>query len=236
MGIQNKDGALYFATGVDNTGLYTGRREAIGIIKAMAGEVTSFDVFGGLGLSAAAAFAKAGKDAYDFEKQFQKSMYEVASISSTIKGSLTDYMNSIMDMTRQIPVAANDSAKALYQIVSAGHDGADAMTILEVSAKAAVGGVTDTATAADAITTVLNAYKMSASEAGNVSDMLFTTAKLGKTTMGELGQSIAQAAPIAASYGVGIDQVLAAVGISYQARDADGSGYDSDTCLYLGCI
>ena len=35
MGIQNKDGALYFATGIDNTGLYKSRREAIGIIKAI---------------------------------------------------------------------------------------------------------------------------------------------------------------------------------------------------------
>lgn len=34
MGIQNKDGALYFATGIDNTGLYKSRREAIGIINA----------------------------------------------------------------------------------------------------------------------------------------------------------------------------------------------------------
>lgn len=211
MGIQNKDGALYFATGVDNTGLYTGRREAIGIIKAMAGEITSFDVFGGLGLSAAAAFAQAGKDAYNFEKEFQKSMLEVASISGTISSSLADFMNKVLEVTQRVPVAANDAAKALYQIVSAGHDGADAMEILEVSAKAAIGGVTDTATSADAITTILNAYKMSASEAENVSDMLFTTARLGKTTMGELGQSIAQAAPIAASYGVEIDQVLAAV-------------------------
>ena len=35
MGIQNKDGALYFATGIDNSGLYSGRQEAMGIIKAM---------------------------------------------------------------------------------------------------------------------------------------------------------------------------------------------------------
>ena len=50
MGIQNKDGALYFATGIDNSGLYSGRQEAMGIIKAMAGEITSFDVFGGIGI------------------------------------------------------------------------------------------------------------------------------------------------------------------------------------------
>ncbi|WP_320983179.1 phage tail tape measure protein [Bacteroides sp.] len=211
MGIQNKDGALYFATGIDNSGLYSGRQEAMGIIKAMAGEITAFDVFGGIGISAGIAFAQAAKGAYEFEKQFQHSMKEVATLSSGIKGSLTDYMNQVMEITRTVPVEANEAAKALYQIVSAGHDGADGMKVLEVSAKAAVGGVTDTATAADAITTLLNAYKLDVSEAENLSDQLFTTVRLGKTSFGELGKSIAQVAPVAAAYGVEIDQVLAAV-------------------------
>lgn len=211
MGIQNKDGALYFATGIDNSGLYSGRQEAMGIIKAMAGEITAFDVFGGIGISAGIAFAQAAKGAYEFEKQFQHSMKEVATLSSGIKGSLTDYMNQVMEITRTVPVSANEAAKALYQIVSAGHDGADGMKVLEVSAKAAVGGVTDTATAADAITTLLNAYKLDVSEAENLSDQLFTTVRLGKTSFGELGKSIAQVAPVAAAYGVEIDQVLAAV-------------------------
>ncbi|WP_307996625.1 phage tail tape measure protein [uncultured Bacteroides sp.] len=211
MGIQNKDGALYFATGIDNSGLYSGRNEAMGIIKAMASEITAFDVFGGIGISAGIAFAQAAKGAYEFEKQFQQSMKEVATLSSGIKGSLTDYMNQVMEITREIPVLANDAAKALYQIVSAGHDGANGMKVLEVSAKAAIGGVTDTATAADGITTLLNAYKLDVSEAEKISDQLFTTVKLGKTSFGELGKSIAQVAPIAASYGVETDQVLAAV-------------------------
>lgn len=211
MGIQNRDGALYFATGIDNTGLYSGRREAMGIIKAMAGEITSFDVFGGIGISAGIAFAQAAKGAYDFEKQFQHSMKEVATLSSGIKGSLTDYMNQVVELTREVPVLANDAAKALYQIVSAGHDGAAGMKVLEVSAKAAVGGVTETATAADGITTLLNAYKLDVSQAENISDQLFTTVRLGKTSFGELAKSIAQVAPIAASYGVETEQVLAAV-------------------------
>ena len=211
MGITNKNGALYLATGIDNTGLYKGRQEAIGIIKAMTQEITSFDVFGGIGISAGIAFAKAAADSYKFEKQFQQSMKEVATLSSGIKGSLADWMNQVSELTTRIPIGAIDAAKALYQIVSAGHDGADGMRILEESAKAAVGGVTDTATAADAITTVLNAYKQGASEAGKVSDYLFTTVKLGKTDFTQLGQSVAQVAPIAASYGVEMDQVLAAV-------------------------
>lgn len=211
MGIINREGALYMATGFDTTGLYASRREAIGIIKAMASQITSFDVFSGLGISAATAFASAAKSSYDFEKEFRKNMLEVATISTQVTDDMTGFMNQVMSITQQIPIKAPEAAKALYQIVSAGHDGADGMKILEVSAKSAVGGLTDTATAADAITTVLNAYKMSADQAENISDQLFTTVRLGKTDFGQLGQSIAQVAPIAASYGVEIDQVLAAV-------------------------
>lgn len=211
MGIRNRDGALFMATGIDNSGLYADRREAMGIIKAMASQVTSFDVFSGIGISAATAFASAAKSSYDFEKEFRKNMLEVATISTQVEGSMTDFMNQVMAITQEIPIKAPEAAKALYQIVSAGHDGAAGMKVLEVSAKSAVGGLTDTATAADAITTLINAYKMSADDAEKVSDQLFTTARLGKTTFGELGQSIAQVAPIAAAYGVEMDQVLAAV-------------------------
>ena len=211
MGIKSRDGALFMATGIDNSGLYEGKREAMGIIKTLASEVTSFDIFSGIGISAATAFAQAAKSSYDFEKEFRKNMLEVATISTQVTDDMTGFMNQVMSITQEIPIKAPEAAKALYSIVSAGHDGAAGMKILEVSAKAAVGGLTETETAADAVTTILNAYKMSAEEAGTVSDQLFTTVRLGKTTFGELGASIAQVAPIAAAYGISIDQVLGAV-------------------------
>ena len=211
MGIKNRDGALFMATGIDNSGLYEGKREAMGIIKTLASEVTSFDIFSGIGISAATAFAQAAKSSYDFEKEFRKNMLEVATISTQVTDDMTGFMNQVMSITQEIPIKAPEAAKALYSIVSAGHDGADGMKLLEVSAKAAVGGLTETETAADAVTTILNAYKMSAEEAGTVSDQLFTTVRLGKTTFGELGASIAQVAPIAAASGTSIDQVLGAV-------------------------
>lgn len=211
MGVKNYNNALYMATGIDNTGLYEGKREAMGIIKALANEVTSFDIFSGIGISAATAFAQAAKSSYEFEQEFRKNMLEVATISTQVSDDMTWFMNRVMSITQEIPIKAPEAAKALYEIVSAGHDGADGMKILEVAAKSAIGGLTETATAADAITTILNAYNLSADKASSVSDQLFTTVRLGKTTFGELGSSIAQVAPIAAAYGIGIDEVLAAV-------------------------
>lgn len=211
MGVKNYNNALYMATGIDNTGLYEGKREAMGIIKALANEVTSFDIFSGIGISAATAFAQAAKSSYEFEQEFRKNMLEVATISTQVSDDMTGFMNRVMSITQEIPIKAPEAAKALYEIVSAGHDGADGMKILEVAAKSAIGGLTETATAADAITTILNAYNLSADKASSVSDQLFTTVRLGKTTFGELGSSIAQVTPIAAAYGIGIDEVLAAV-------------------------
>ena len=146
MGIRNREGSLYMVTGIDNSGLYEGKREALGIIKTLAGEITSFDVFGGIGISAATAFAKAAKSSYDFEKEFRKNMLEVATISTQVTDDMTGFMNQVMSITQEIPIKAPEAAKALYSIVSAGHDGADGMKILEVSAKAAVGGLTETET------------------------------------------------------------------------------------------
>lgn len=213
MGVMNHEGSLFLASGIDNTGLAKGKQEAIGIVRTMMREVTSFDVFAGIGLSAATAFAIAGKQAYEFEKKFETSMLEVATLSDIVSESLDSYKQKIVDLTTssQIPIYADEAAKALYQIVSAGHDGADGMIVLEASAKAAVGGVTDTATAADAITSIMNAYGKSAKDADRISDMLFTTVKLGKTTMGELGKSISQVTSISAAYGIEIEEVLAAV-------------------------
>lgn len=96
MGIKNREGALYVATGFDNSGFYEGRREAIGIIKAMASQITSFDVFSGIGISAATAFAQAAKSSYDFEKEFRKNMLEVATISTQVTDDMTGFMNQVM--------------------------------------------------------------------------------------------------------------------------------------------
>ncbi|WP_300725924.1 phage tail tape measure protein [uncultured Rikenella sp.] len=166
-------------------------------------------VVGKIGI--ATALAAAGREAFRFARDFESHMREVTTISDEVSTHLDGYKEKIIDLSATVPVAATESASALYQIVSAGHDGADGMTVLETAARAAVAGVTETATAADGITSILNAYQKGASEAGSVSDMMFTTVRLGKTTFGELAASIAQVTPTAAAYGVEMDQVLAAI-------------------------
>ena len=215
------EGQLWMTIGADNsqfarTAKDTNKRinEMSQNVKAFSKGITSSFVEAAKSMAGFYTVAKAGtmfQSLIEKNDQFNKSMREVSTLSEEVANNLDSYKKQILDMTTKIPIGADEAAKALYQINSAGHTGADGMRVLEASAKAAIGGVTETVTAADTITTVLNAYKMSSSEAAAVSDKLFTAVKLGKTSMGELGASIAQVAPVAASFGVSIDQVLGAI-------------------------
>jgi TP901 family phage tail tape measure protein len=160
------------------------------------------------GVAVAAGLAIATKAAADFEK----AMAEVSTLLEDTSG-MDALGDSVKRMSVEFGQAPVDQAKALYQIISAGaSDAATQMEHLEAANRLAVGGVTDVATAADGLTTVLNAYEGSGMSATDVSDILFQTMRNGKTTIGELAGSIGNVATIAAQTGVGFDQLGAAVG------------------------
>jgi TP901 family phage tail tape measure protein len=103
-------------------------------------------------------------------------------------------------------------AKAKYDIISAGFkSAADSAKLLEVSAKLAAIGVTDVAKTADVLTSILNAYGQSADMAADFSDILFTTVRLGKTTVDQLASGLGRAAAIAPQVGIKFDELGAAV-------------------------
>jgi len=134
---------------------------------------------------------------------------------STLLPSDTD-MRPIVEGSKEMAKAfgsqPKEQAKAYYQIISAGAtDAATATDILTAANKLAVGGVTDVFTAADGLTTILNAYGIASGQATEVTDAMFVAMKAGKTTIGELSRSIGQVAPIAAQTGVALDDLLATI-------------------------
>ena len=211
MGINNRGGALFWATGIDNSGLKKGKEQAAGIIKGLMKQVSGFDVFAGIGVSAAMAFAKITKEAYAFSKEFQTAMKEVQTISRATQENYEGMSDAIVKMSREVPDSAVELTKAFYEIVSAGYDGARGLELLEAASRGAVAGVTTTTVAADGLTTILNAWKLETSEVTKVNDIMFRTVELGKVTYDELAGSIAQVAPLAAASGVSFEEVGAAI-------------------------
>jgi len=138
---------------------------------------------------------------------FEAKMAEVSTLVDTSKTNMSELERGVVNLSKKYGEDADGLATALYQTISAGIDAADSIKFLDAATKAAIGGVTDTETAVNALTSVINAYGMSADDVSEVSDSLFTTIKLGKTTMAELSGVIGRVAPIAASAGVKLDEM-----------------------------
>jgi len=207
----NTGGGLFFKSGINLAGLRSGVSSAKGIIAGFAKNISKMDVFAGIGISAAIVFNKLRKAAYNFSRDLDHSMREVATISDAVKMDFQGMTDQIVEMSTRGPDSALNLSKALYQIVSAGNDGAKAMSILNESMKLAVATVTETEVAADALTSILNAYGDAAGSVTHVSDALMSTIKNAKTTMEELGPSITTVTGLAAQAGLAFDDLMAII-------------------------
>lgn len=139
--------------------------------------------------------------------QFESSIAKVSTIADTSQVSLSTIESDIMALSRSTGQGADDLTEASYQAISASVDTAYAVKFVDEANKLAVGGFTQQATAADVLTTAINAYGLAVSEAAQVSDMLIATQNLGKTTVDELAQNMGRVIPLAAAYNVEMDNL-----------------------------
>ena len=146
---------------------------------------------------------------------FSKFEQQMANVSTMLDAHTMVYMpaysKAIKKMSMDFGEGTESLTKGLYDILSASIAPAKALEVLAVSAKAAKAGLTTTAVAADAITTILNSYSMSADKAGQISDILFAIVKRGKLTFEELAQSVGKVAATAAIAGLSFEEVGAAI-------------------------
>lgn len=119
------------------------------------------------------------------------------------------YFNDMLAASSQTGIAMADFSEAVYASISASVDQADAVTFAADAVKLAKAGFTETATAVDVLTTAINAYGLSSSDATHISDVLITTQNLGKTTVDELASSMGKVIPLASAYGVNLENLAA---------------------------
>lgn len=156
-------------------------------------------------VGAGAAMAK-------FAGDFEESSNKVSTIADTSAVSMEELNKGVLNISNATGESASALNEALYQTLSATNDTANSLEYLEIASKAAGGGFTTTETAVDGLTSVMNAYGMKGKEAmQKVSDMMLQTQNAGKTTFGELSQSLYNVIPTAAGLGVKFEDVSAAM-------------------------
>jgi len=145
---------------------------------------------------------------------------------------MEEYTAAVKDMAVEFGQSTATLAKGLYDILSASVDTSQALDVLRASAIAAVGGFTDVATVASAVTTILNSYQMDVSEAVSITDKLSATVLRGTITMEELASSIGKVAATAAQSGVSLDELLAVIATTTRA----GISADQAMTAVVGAI
>jgi len=138
---------------------------------------------------------------------FQQQMANVSTMLDEPAKHMPEFTEALRRMSVEFGESTEALAGGLYDILSASIPAGKALAVLETATRAAKAGMTDTKTAADALTTILNAYGLSADRAGDVSDLLFQVVKRGKTTFAELAPSIGMVASTAAAAGLSLPEL-----------------------------
>ena len=201
----------------DTTKLKTGLGQAEKDVKGFGKKSeAAFKKFGkaaaigaGVAAVAVAGFAvSALKKTAEFEKGMKEVFTLMPGISDKAMGAMEDDVKSL---SKEMGVLPNDVVPALYQSLSAGVPPDNVLSFMETASKLAIGGAVELEVAVDGITTAVNAYGEEVLSADEASDIMFTTVKLGKTTVEELSGALFQVAPIAAGLGVNFGEVSAAL-------------------------
>ena len=163
--------------------------------------------------SASSKMAELVTSSVDIGSSFETALAKVSTIAETSKVSVGDLNKQILDTSGSMGVAAADIAEAAYQAISAGQDTANAVAFAGQASKLAAAGFTSSSSAVDILTTALNAYGLSADQAIHVSDVLLTTQNLGKTSVDELSSSMGKVIPLAAAYGVTVENLSSGLAV-----------------------
>lgn len=175
-----------------------------------------------------APLVTASTAAFAFSTKFESAMAKVETIADKTQKPIGDIKTEIIDLSNKTGAAATDIAEATYQAISAGVDTSSAVSFVAQSSKLATAGFTDTTTAVDALTTILNAYGLEASDAEHVSDVLISTQNKGKTTVNELASSMGKIIPTANAMGVSLEDL----GVGYSYLTAGGIA-TADATTYM---
>ena len=117
--------------------------------------------------------------------------------------------DQVAELSKTIPMARDELANGLYQVISNGVPEDNWISYLEASAKAAVGGIADVGEVVKVTSTVIKNYGLEWSAAQDIQDKIQLTAKNGVTSFEQLAAALPSVTGQAAQLGVSFTEMLA---------------------------
>ena len=156
------------------------------------------------------AVATAG---FKLNSDFTNGLAKVSTLVDTTVVSMQEVRDEIRAVSDETGAGVADLSESVYQAISAGVDAGHAVSFVKDMTIAAKAGFTDTTTAVNGVTTVLNAYGKSAEEASYITDQMLLAQNFGKTSFGEMAQSMGNVIPIAAQLNVSTQELFGSIAV-----------------------
>lgn len=164
------------------------------------------------GFKAIQKFTQTFREASEEARKFETAMTQAFTLLDATVPEMDNLTSAVEQLSFAIPRSASDLGFGLYQAISSGAvEASEALLVLNASAALAAAGLLDTRAAVTAVTGVINAYGSSMHSAVDVTDTLFTTVRLGVTTVPELASALGFVVTTAAQAGLAFDEVGAAI-------------------------
>ena len=106
---------------------------------------------------------------------FDSAMAEVKSLGGVTAEQMDQMRSAAIDLSKELPVSADQIANGFYMMRSAGYSASDAIAGIPAIANMAVAGNLEMADAVNATTAVLDTYGDRAGSAEHVTDVLMGT-------------------------------------------------------------
>lgn len=117
--------------------------------------------------------------------------------------------DQVAGLSETIPMARDQLANGLYQVISNGVPEDNWISYLQKSARSAVGGIADVGEVVKVTSTIIKNYGLGWDAAGDIQDKIQLTAKNGVTSFEQLAQALPRVTSNAATLGVTIEELLA---------------------------
>lgn len=161
--------------------------------------------------TAAAAVAAIGVAATVSAAKLDQSLREVDTLLGLSADGFDELTQNVLDFSDATGVATDEVVPALYNAISAGVPQENVFEFLEQASALAIGGVTTLQASTDLLTTSINAYASEGLSAARASDVWFSAVRAGKTTIDEIAASAFNLVPVAAQFGLSIEEAAAAM-------------------------
>jgi TP901 family phage tail tape measure protein len=142
--------------------------------------------------------------------RYEKAMAKIEAIAS---GGKLD--KGLRNLAEQLSIQSGrdveETSKAIYQAISAGVPKDNIFKFMETAARMAVVDNTELEHSVSALTSVYNTFGIENGKLDQTANQLFGTVKKGKIEMSELGAEFGEVASVAHSFGVPLDETLAAI-------------------------